>query len=67
MYFSKILLTQVRPPFKYELMITPALVEELETWLTDPYFLHSSRKFKEIHEKDIKLFYGFNLKIFLQI
>ena len=43
-------------------MITPELVEELVTWLFDPYFLDCSRKFSEIHEKDIKLYYGlFNL------
>ena len=43
---------------KYELMITPDLVEELLTWLHDPYFLDSCRNFSEVHEKDIKLFYG---------
>ena len=44
--------------YQYELQITPDLVSELETWLHDPYFLESRRNFTEIHEQDIKLFYG---------
>ena len=39
-------------------MITPDLLSEIETWLHDPYFLESKRNFTEVHEKDIKLFYG---------
>ena len=43
------------------MQITPDLLEEIETWLKDPYFLESRRSFSEIHEQDIKLFYGNNV------
>ena len=49
--------------FQYELQITPDLLEEIETWIKDPYFLESRRNFTEVHEQDIKLFYG-NIIIF---
>ena len=38
-------------------MITPDLVEELYTWLTDEYFLNCNRKFGAVHEKTIKISY----------
>ena len=38
-------------------MITPDLVEELTTWLTDEYFLNCYRKFGAVHEKTIKIGY----------
>ena len=38
-------------------MITPDLVEELSTWLNDPYFLNSFRSFGAVHEKTIKIGY----------
>ena len=38
-------------------MITPDLVEELVTWLSDPYFLNCERNFGAVHEKTIKIGY----------
>ena len=38
-------------------MITPDLVEELETWYKDPYFLNCERKFGAVHEKTVKIGY----------
>ena len=43
--------------FKYELMITPDLLEELETWRNDHYFVDSYRQFNSIHEKTIQFSY----------
>ena len=38
-------------------MITPDLLEELETWQLDTYFVNSHRKFNSIQEKTIQLHY----------
>ena len=36
-----------------EILLTPAIMSELETWLTDPFFLEARRPFNKIGEKDI--------------
>ena len=36
-----------------EVLLTPAIMNELETWLNDPFFLESKRPFNKIGEKDI--------------
>ena len=43
--------------FKYDVMITPDLVEELLTWKNDPFFIDNVRAFSRIHEQDIRLEY----------
>ena len=36
-----------------ELLLTPSVLAELETWLTDPFFLDARRPFNKVGEKDI--------------
>ena len=36
-----------------EVLLTPAVMDELETWLHDPFFLQAKRPFSKIGEKDI--------------
>ena len=36
-----------------DIQLTPAIIEELETWLYDPFFLEAERPFDKIGEKDI--------------
>ena len=36
-----------------EIQLTPSVMSELETWLTDPFFLDARRPFSKIGEKDI--------------
>ena len=36
-----------------EIQLTPAVIDELNTWLNDPFFLEAERPFNKIGEKDI--------------
>ena len=36
-----------------EVQLTPAVLDELNTWLNDPFFLDARRPFNKIGEKDI--------------
>ena len=38
-------------------MITPALLEELQIWELDPYFINSIRHFNHIHEQTVDFGY----------
>ena len=37
--------------------MTPALIDELNTWEKDPYFLNSIRQFGQVNEPQIQLAY----------
>ena len=36
-----------------EVLLTPSVIDELNTWLSDPFFLDAERPFNKIGEKDI--------------